>query len=99
MAVKSVVYSDHSKTIFTGSLDKSIKMWNLGSGSEPKTFTVDGEVQHITVNNSVLLWAQNTLPEGVIPGDPVGLVKLCDMSTAAQIKCIVRLNFIVCHSF
>jgi hypothetical protein len=99
MAIKSVVYSDQSKTILTGSLDKTIKMWNPGSGVEPKTSAVDGEVQYMTVNNSLLLWAQNTMPEGVVPGDPVGLVKLCDMSSAAQLKCIVGPNLCLCISF
>lgn len=77
--------------LITGSLDKTIKMWNMAvSPPEPRSIDVDGEVQHLSIVGSCLMWANSVLPAPApVPSDAVGVVELLDIATGSRAKCLV----------
>ncbi len=88
-AIKSICFTDGDSTLYTGSLDRSIKIWRMAAGMTPTAISVDGEVTHVNVESGNLLWSQSMIVEAVSPADPVGIVKMCNMGTSQQITCTV----------
>ena len=85
-----------STGLITGSVDKTIKMWNMQANPpEPQSIAVDGEVQHMSIAGSCLVWANSVCPP-YTPSDPVGVVEMMDLAANTRSKCVVRtLAFVV----
>ena len=88
-AIKSICFTDSDTTIYTGSLDRSIKIWRMAAGMAPTTFPVDGEVTHVNVESGNLIWSQSMIVDAVSPVDSVGIVKMCNMGSSQQFECTV----------
>lgn len=96
MAVKSIVFMPDGSGLMTGSMDKSIKMWDLRpSPPSSQSIAVDGEVMHLTVEGPFLLWANSILP-AYTPSDPVGVVELMDLASNVRVKCVVSVLHAYC---
>lgn len=90
--IKSIAFMSDGTGLMTGSVDKTIKMWNLrATPPEPQTNPVDGEVQHLNITGNYLMWA-NSIQPAYSPSDAVGVVELMDMTNNTRAKCLVSLS-------
>ena len=89
--VKAIAFMADGSGIMTGSLDKTIKHWNIQvSPPAAHSIPVDGEVQAISIAGNYLMWANSVLPP-YTPSDAVGVVELMDLGnvSAPHAKCLV----------
>jgi WD40 repeat protein len=74
-------FSQDGKYLVTGSEDRSVKLWDVASGMEVRTFTGhEEEVKAVAVS-----------PDGslVVSGDRNGIIKLWDVVTGREIRDII----------
>lgn len=91
-AVKSVAFISEGPSLITGSVDKTIKVWNMAANPPvSQKIDADGEVQHLLVTaGNYLMWANSVMP-AYSPSDPVGIVELMNIASTARSKCVVNI--------
>jgi WD40 repeat protein len=73
--------------LITGSVDQSVKVWNLTSDppSQDMVKSTNGTVGHVEVNGSTIMWSVDESLMGDAPGVPVGVVHLLDVNTGTTL--------------
>eukprot|EP01041_Mallomonas_annulata_P007239 gene7239-14770_t len=83
--LKTIAKIDDGSRILTGSMDKSIKVWNPNTWTTESKLDFPGGIQHIEMKDSILLLSMDRIIETIATGDPVGLVQLINTQNPSVI--------------
>jgi len=81
--VKTMVFSEDGRYLVTGSDDKTVKLWDVGSGSEIRTFTWHFDNNEYNYIKSVGISNNGRY---IIAGDRKGTVKIWDSISGKEIR-------------